>query len=97
MTNEEFQEKFEKLKKERLPMAGLKGVQLTINEIIFILREDDEVNDYLLNFNTKDGFAFGFLKKSYFPTRDLVLKVKSITYEWPEGSEIPTLYLEIKK
>lgn len=94
MTNEQFQEKFEKLKKERLPIAGS---PLTINEVIFILRGDDEVSDYLLNFQTDTGFAFGFLKEGFFPVKSLALKVKSMEYEWPEGAEIPTLYLEIKK
>lgn len=79
MTNAEFQIKLETMFKKYLPIAGKKR---TLNELLFVLRHDDEVEDYNLNLNSKkEGFSFGFAKESFFPTRHLALKIDSIEYE----------------
>ena len=44
MTNAEFQAKLNKLYDE-FPLIG-RSKQKTINELIFILRQDDEIEDY---------------------------------------------------
>lgn len=87
MTNNEFQVKLDKMFKEHLPIAGKVK---TINELIFVMRHDNEVEDYNLNINSKSlGFSFGMLKESFFPTRHLALKIKSIEYEEDELGESP--------
>ena len=79
MTNVEFMNKLDKLFKEYLP---IKSKKITINELIFALRHDNEVEDYNLNIESKSlGFSFGFAKESFFPTRYLALKIDSIEYE----------------
>lgn len=79
MTNVEFMNKLNKLFDEHLP---IKSKKITINELIFVLRHDNEVEDYNLNIDSKSlGFSFGFAKESFFPTRYLALKIDSIEYE----------------
>lgn len=79
MTNNEFLAKLNKLFDEHLP---IKGKKMTVNELIFVLRHDNEVEDYNLNIDSKSlGFSFGFAKESFFPTRYLALKIDSIEYE----------------
>lgn len=93
MTNAEFQVKLDNMYKE-FPIIAL-SKQKTINELIFVLRHDEEVEDYCLNIDSKtEGFTFGFLKQSFFPVRALALKIKSIEYEWPEDSQYPLLVLK---
>ena len=90
MTNAEFQKKLEEMYKEYPLIARSK--KKTINELIFVLRHDDEVPDYCLNINSKSqGFSFGLLKESFFPVRDLALKVNSLEYSECEDSEYPCL------
>lgn len=90
MTNEEFQVKLEEMYK-KFPLIAM-SKQKTINELVYVLRHDNDVPDYCLNINSKStGFSFGFVKESFFPTRLLALKIKSIEYEWPEDSEMPVL------
>ena len=90
MTNAEFQKHLEEMY-EKFPIIAM-SKKKTINELIFVLRNDDSVNDYFLNINSKSkGFTIGFLKESFFPVRQLALKIDSIEYEWPEDSEIPML------
>ena len=94
MNNAEFQVKLNNMFKEHLPIAGKTK---TINELIFVLRHDNEVEDYNVNINSESlGFSFGLLKESFFPTRDLALKIKSIEYEEDELGEspYPLLYIE---
>ena len=79
MTNSEFIAKLNALFKEHLPFASKKP---TLNELLFVLRHDNDVEDYNLNLDSKKyGFSFGFAKASFFPTRDLALKIDSIEYE----------------
>lgn len=79
MTNNEFLAKLNKLFDEHLP---IKGKKITINELIFVLRHDNAVEDYNLNIDSKSlGFSFGLAKESFFPTRHLALKIDSIEYE----------------
>lgn len=79
MTNAEFQVKLAKLFKEHLPGTGK---NVTVNELLYVLRHDDEVEDYNFNLDSKTaGFSFGFAKESFFPTRYLALKIDSIEYE----------------
>lgn len=90
MTNAEFQEKLNKMYKD-FPMIAI-SKQKTINELVFVLRHDNEVQDYCLNIDSaSEGYSFGFLKEGFFPVRWLALKIKSLEYEWPEDSEMPTL------
>lgn len=91
MTNAEFIEKLNKKFNEILPSTAKKR---TINELIFVLR-NDEVEDYNLNINSKSqGFSFGMLKESFFPTRMLALKIDSIEYEKDEDSPYPLLMVK---
>jgi hypothetical protein len=88
MTNGEFLAKLNKRFNEILPSTAKKR---TINELIFVLRNDG-VEDYNLNINSKSkGFSFGLLKESFFPTRMLALKITSIIYEEDEESPYPIL------
>jgi hypothetical protein len=92
MTNAEFQAKLDTMTKEWLPIASK---QMTINELIWILRHDNDVEDYMLNIDSqKEGFSFGFLKESFTPVRLLALKIKSIEYEEYEDSEYPVLAIK---
>ena len=89
MTNAEFQEKLKMMTKEYLPIASK---QMTINELVWILRHDDDVPDYCLNIDSESlGFSFGMLKESFHPTRHLALKIKSLEYEEYEDSEYPVI------
>lgn len=92
MTNIKFHAKLDAMFKKYLPIASK---TTTINELIWVLRHDNDVSDYMMNIDSKkEGFTFGFLKESFTPTRLLALKIKSIEYEWPEGSECPLLYIK---
>lgn len=98
MTNAEFQVKLAKLFKEHLPGTGKKR---TLNELLFVLRHDNEVEDYNLNLDSESaGFSFGFAKESFFPTRHLALKIDSIEYEEDDcedesqRSPYPLLYVK---
>lgn len=88
MTNAEFLTKLNTLFNEIFPGKTKKR---TINELVFVLRHDD-VEDYNLNINSKSqGFNFGMLKESFFPTRLLALRIDSIEYEEDEDSPYPCL------
>ena len=79
MTNAEFAAKLETLFKLHIPFLSEKR---TVNELLFVLRHDREVEDYNLNINSKSlGFSFGLAKESFFPSRYLALKIDSIEYE----------------
>lgn len=92
MTNNEFLVKLNAMFKEHLPISGKVK---TINELIFVLRHDNKVKDYNLNINSEShGFSFGFAKESFFPTRHLALKIKSIEYEEYEDSQYPVLVVK---
>ena len=89
MTNAEFKVKLDALTKEWLPIVSK---QMTVNELVWILRHDNDVEDYMMNIDSKtNGFSFGFLKESFTPTKLLALKIKSIEYEEYEESEYPVL------
>ena len=89
MTNKEFHEKLDFMFKKHLPIAGKVK---TINELIYVLRHDDDVEDYNVNINSESqGFSFGFAKDCFYPTRQLALKIKSIEYEEYEDSPYPML------
>lgn len=90
MTNAEFQVKLDKMYNEFPIIARSK--QKTINELVFILRQDNEVKDYCLNIDSEsEGFSFGMLKECFHPVRHLALKIKSLEYEEYEESEYPVL------
>ena len=90
MTNAEFQVKLDKMDAE-FPIIA-KSKQKTINELVFILRQDNEVKDYCLNIDSEsEGFSFGMLKECFHPVRHLALKIKSLEYEEYEESEYPVL------
>lgn len=92
MTNIEFQGKLDIMFKKYLPISGKVK---TINELIYVLQHDDDVEDYNININSKSqGFSFGFVKDCFYPTRQLALKIKSIEYEEDEDSEYPLLTIE---
>ena len=92
MTNNEFLVQLNEMFKQHLPISGKVK---TINELIFVLRHDNEVEDYNLNINSKaHGFSFGMLKESFFPTRHLALKIQSIEYEEYEDSQYPVLVVK---
>lgn len=92
MTNAEFKVKLDEMVKKWLPIASK---TMTINELIWVLRHDNDVKEYMMNIDSKkEGFSFGFLKESFTPTRLLALKIKFIEYEWPEDSEMPLLYIK---
>ena len=92
MTNNEFQTKLDTLFKKHLPIVGKVK---TINELIYVLRHDDDVEDYNVNINSKsEGFSFGMVKDCFYPTRQLALKIKSIEYEEDEDSLYPLLMIE---
>lgn len=79
MTNAEFQQKLKAMTKEYLPIVSK---QMTVNELVWVLRHDKDVEDYNLNINSESqGFTFGLLKESFTPTRILALQIKSIEYE----------------
>jgi hypothetical protein len=79
MINAEFQKKLAVMTKEWLPIVSK---QMTVNELIWILRHDKDVEDYNLNINSESqGFSFGLLKESFTPTRILALQITSIEYE----------------
>lgn len=90
MTNTEFQKKLEEMYKE-FPLIAM-SKKKTINELIFILRHDNEVADYMLNINSESqGFYFGFAKETFFSVRTLALKINSLKYIEDEDSEYPCL------
>lgn len=92
MTNAEFKTKLDALTKEWLPIASKK---MTVNELVWILRHDNDVEDYMMNIDSaKEGFSFGLLKESFTPTRLLALKIESVEYEEYEESEYPLLYIK---
>ena len=95
MTNAEFLAKLNKLTKEHLPIVSKK---MTINELIWVLRHDTDVEDYNLNIDSKSkGFIFGLLKESFTPTKILALKIDSIEYEEDDsvdGSPYPLLMVK---
>lgn len=94
MTNNEFMTKLNTMFKKYLPMAKQ---PISINELIYVLRHDDDVEDYCVNINSKSqGFSFGFVKDCFYPTRQLALKINSITYEEDKDSEYPLLMIETK-
>ena len=87
MSNTEFLSKLYNLFATILPRASEKK---TVNELIFVLRHDNEVEDYCLNINSKSqGHSFGFAKESFFPTRLLELRIDSIEYFEDEEAEYP--------
>lgn len=92
MTNNEFITKLNEMFKKHLPIAKQ---PITINELIYVLRHDNDVEDYNVNINSKSqGFSFGFVKDCFYPTRQLALKINSITYEEDENSAYPCLVIE---
>ena len=92
MTNNEFMTKLNEMFKKHLPIAKQ---PITINELVYVLRHDNDVEDYCVNINSKSqGFSFGFVKDCFYPTRQLALTIKSITYEEDEDSEYPLLIIE---
>lgn len=92
MTNTEFKAKLEAMTKEWLPIASK---QMTVNELVWVLRHDNDVVDYSINIDSeKEGFSFGLLKESFTPVRLLALKIESIEYEEYEESEYPLLYIK---
>lgn len=92
MTNDEFQAKLDIMFKNFLPISGKVK---TINELIYVLRHDDDVEDYNININSKSqGFSFGMAKDCFYPTRQLALKIKSIEYEEGDDSPYPLLMIE---
>lgn len=92
MTNNEFTTKLNAMFKKHLPIAKQ---PITINELVYVLRHDNDVEDYNVNINSKSqGFSFGGVKDCFYPTRQLALKVNSITYEESEDSEYPCLVIE---
>ena len=92
MTNAEFKAKLDAMTKEWLPIASK---QMTINELVWILRHDNDVEDYMMNIDSEsNGFSFGLLKESFTPTRLLALKIQSIEYEEYEESEYPVLAIK---
>lgn len=94
MTNNEFMTKLNTMFKKYLPMAKQ---PISINELIYVLRHDDDVEDYYVNINSKSqGCSFGFVKDCFYPTRQLALKINSITYEEDKDSEYPLLMIETK-
>lgn len=94
MTNNEFMTKLNTMFKKYLPMAKQ---PISINELIYVLRHDDDVEDYCVNINSKSqGFSFGFVKDCFYPTRQLALKINSITYEEDKDSGYPLLMIETK-
>lgn len=87
MSNAKFLRKLDNMFATILPRASEKR---TVNELIFVLRHDDEVEDYCLNINSKSqGHSFGFIKESFFPTRLLELQIDSIEYFEDEDCEYP--------
>lgn len=92
MTNTEFQKKLDEMYND-YPMIAI-SKKKTINELIFVLRNDNDVDDYCLNIDSgSQGFSFGLAKKSFFPTRTLALKIKSIEYVEDDESEYPALVI----
>lgn len=92
MTNAEFKTKLDVMTKEWLPIVSK---TMTINELVWILRHDNDVEDYMMNINSEsEGFSFGFLKESFTPTRLLALKINSIEYEEYEESDYPVLAIK---
>lgn len=92
MTNNEFMTKLNAMFKKHLPIVKQ---PITINELVYVLRHDNDVEDYNVNINSKSqGFSFGFVKDCFYPTRQLALTIKSITYEEDEDSEYPLLMIE---
>lgn len=90
MTNVEFQKHLEEMY-NKFPMIA-KSKQKTINELVFVLRHDEEVKDYCLNIDSEsEGFSFGMLKECFHPVRHLALKIKSLEYEECDESEYPVL------
>lgn len=93
MTNTEFQKKLKKMYKE-FPLIAM-SKKKTINELVFILRHDNETVDYMLNINSKSqGFSFGLLKETFFPVRTLALKINSLEYIEDKDSEYPCLAID---
>lgn len=92
MTNVEFQKKLEVMYK-KFPIIALSNKK-TVNELVFMLRHDNDVPDYCVNINSESqGFSFGMLKESFFPTRILALHINAVEYDECEESEYPCLLL----
>jgi hypothetical protein len=92
MSNNEFQVKLDYMFKNFLPIAGKVK---TINELVYVLRYDDEVEDYNVNINSaSQGFSFGMVKDCFYPTKLLALKIESIEYEEDEDSPYPLLMIK---
>lgn len=92
MTNNEFMTKLNAMFKKHLPIAKH---PITINELVYVLRHDNDVEDYNVNINSKSqGFSFGYVKDCFYPTRQLALKINSITYEEDKNSAYPCLVIE---
>ena len=92
MTNVEFKNKLDVMTKEWLPIASK---TMTVNELVWILRHDNDVEDYMMNIDSEsEGFSFGFLKESFTPTRLLALKIQSIEYEEYDESDYPVLAIK---
>ena len=91
MTHNEFIKKMNEMFDTYLPHANKVK---TVNELIFVLRHDDEVEDYCININSEtEGFSFGLLKDTFYPTRLLSLNILSLEYEEEEESPYPLLIL----
>ena len=91
MTNNEFMVKLNEMFKKHLPIAGKTK---TINELIYVLRHDNDVEDYNVNISSDSlGFSFGFVKDCFYPTKQLALKIKSIEYEEYEDSPYPLVHV----
>lgn len=81
MTNVEFQEHLKEIYASH-DILG-KSEKKTVNELFYMLRMDDTVNDYNINLVYEDGrIASVFsVKQCFVPVRDLALHVKSVEYD----------------
>ena len=99
MTNVEFQKHLEDVRASH-DIVG-RGPKMTVNELFYMLRMDNAVQDYNVNLVYEDDTmaCVCSVKECFVPVRDLALYVKSVEYDEfdygiPEDICLLTVYVE---
>lgn len=94
MTNAEFQKHFKEMR-DSYRLIG-RGDNLTVNELLYMLRMDKQIPDYNVNIITEDDkvFCIFSVKQCFVPTKSLAWYVKEIELE--EDCDIEDVCLTIR-